>query len=170
MTTNTSTRNLQSKSSGKSGMYIMLIACIAVPLAVGLVSSRITLDQMELFGQMNQPALSPPAWLFPIAWTILYILMGIASYLILRSDSKYKVGAICLYISQLIMNFMWSPIFFNNQDFWVALGIIVVMWTTTVLLAILCWFIDKRATYCLIPLILWTTFATYLNAGIAVLN
>ena len=169
-TTNTNTIQLKRKSSGKTGMWLMLIGCLAVPLAVGFVSSWLTMDQMELFGQMNKPALAPPAWLFPIAWTILYILMGVASFLILRSNSKYKVGAICLYISMLVMNFMWSPVFFNSQDYWVALGIIAVMWTTTVLLAIVSWFVDRRATYLLIPLILWTTFATYLNAGIAVLN
>lgn len=170
MTTNTNAVQLKRKSSGNTGTWLMLIGCLAVPLAVGFISSRITMDQMELFGQMNKPALAPPAWLFPIAWTILYILMGIASFLILRSNSKYKVAAICFYVSMLIMNFMWSPVFFNRQDYLMAMVIIVTMGMTTVLLAIVSWFVDKRATFLLVPLILWTGFATYLNAGIAMLN
>ena len=168
MTTNVT--NLQHRSTGKVKSYLLMALCIAVPLAVGFVSSGITRNQMQAFGELNQPPFSPPAWLFPIAWTILYVLMGIASYLMIRSDSKYKVAAICLYISQLIMNFMWSPVFFNMQDYWVALGILATMWLTTIILAITCWFVDKRATWCLVPYILWMTFATYLNAGVGVLN
>lgn len=169
-TTTNNTVQLKKKSSSKTGAWLLLIGCLAVPLAVGFVSSWITMDQMEMFGAMNKPALAPPAWLFPIAWTILYVLMGIASFLILRSDSKYKVAAICFYISMLIMNFMWSPVFFNRQDYLASMVIIVTMGMTTIILAITSWFVDKRATYLLIPLILWTGFATYLNAGIAMLN
>lgn len=168
MTTNVT--NLQHRSTGKVKTYLLMAACIALPLAVGFISSGITRNQMQAFGELNQPPFSPPAWLFPIAWTILYVLMGIASYLVLRSDSKYKVAAIALYISQLIMNFMWSPVFFNMQDYVSALVILLTMWTTTIILAILCWFIDKRATWCLVPYILWTTFAAYLNAGVGALN
>ena len=170
MTTTNNTVQLKRKSSGNTKTFILALVCMAIPLAVGFISSRITIDQMEMFGQMNKPPLAPPAWLFPVAWTILYILMGLASFLILRSNSKYKVGAISLYIAMLIMNFVWSPVFFNMHDYVASMVIIVTMWITTILLAIVSWFVDKRATFCLIPLILWTTFATYLNAGIAMLN
>lgn len=69
------------------GKKLLLVKCIAIPLLVGGVSGFITRGAMRLFQQMNQPPLSPPPWLFPIVWTILYILMGIASWLILTSEA-----------------------------------------------------------------------------------
>lgn len=158
------------KTENRAGSIALGAICIAAPLIGGMISAKIAGDQMISFSSMNKPWLAPPGWLFPIAWTILYVLMGIALLLMIRSNSKYKVGAIALFISQLLMNYMWSPIFFNNHNYWLAFVLLVTMWLTTVITAIVSWFVDKRATWCLVPLIVWTTFAGYLNAGIAVLN
>lgn len=164
------TNNMNMGRRMKTKDIVLLVVCIAVPLIVGIVSSMLTRGQMMSFNEMNKPPLAPPAWLFPIAWTILYVLMGIASYLIIKSDSKYKVAAVALYISQLMMNAIWSPVFFNMQNYMAALGVLLSMWTTIIILAILSWFINKKITLLLLPLILWTTFAAYLNAGIGALN
>ncbi|MBQ8039514.1 MAG: tryptophan-rich sensory protein, partial [Lachnospiraceae bacterium] len=93
----------------------LLFICIAIPLIVGLLSALLTSNSMEVFGLLDKPPLAPPAWLFPVVWTILYTLMGISSYLILTSGAgKEEVeGAIRLYAYQLIVNFLWSTIFFN---------------------------------------------------------
>ena len=88
-----------------------LIQCIALPLAVGLVSSFLSRSGMASFDQINKPPLSPPGWLFPIVWTILYIFMGIASYLILTSKKECRFP-LTVYGIQLIFNFFW-PIFFS---------------------------------------------------------
>ena len=158
------------KTESKVGGIVISLVVIFLPLVGGMVSSMMARGQMELFADMNKPPLAPPAWLFPIAWSILYILMGIALLLMIRSHHEYKVGAICLFISQLLMNYMWTPVFFGRGEYWLALGILVLMWTSTIICAIIARKVDIRASLCLIPLILWETFAAYLNAGVAVLN
>lgn len=155
---------------GKKGITAVGAMLVFAPLVGGSISAIISGDQMQAFGEMTKPALAPPGWLFPIAWTILYLLMGLALLYMIRSESKYKVGAICFFVSQLGMNYLWSPVFFGQQDYYMAFAILVAMWLTTVICAIISWFVDKRATFCLIPLILWTTFAGYLNASIAIMN
>lgn len=158
------------KNESKVGSIALGVICIAIPLVGGMISARIAGDQMQSFGQLNQPPLSPPGWLFPIAWTILYILMGIALLLILRSHHEYKVGAVALFISQLLMNFYWSPVFFVEQDYTKALVILALMWTTTVILTFVTWRINKWAALMLVPYICWMSFAAYLNAGVGILN
>lgn len=149
---------------------MLKILCIAAPLVGGMISAWFSGDQMSEFGQLNQPALSPPAWIFPVVWSILYIMLGIVLLLLVRSDYKYKTAAISLFISQLIMNYLWSPVFFVHQDYVQALIILVLMLTTTVILTIITWKNIKLAGMLLIPYILWLSFATYLNIGVGMLN
>lgn len=163
-------RKIMETSKKTLGRRIVDVIIVLAPLAGGLVSSRIAGDQMSNFGDMVKPPLAPPAWLFPIAWTILYLLMGLALLYLIRSNSKYREGAVALFVSQLLMNYIWSPVFFNMEEYWLAFGILITMWLTTIITAIVSYFVDRRAVLCLIPLILWTTFAAYLNAGIAILN
>lgn len=87
-----------------------LITCLAIPLAVGSLSALLTRNNMEAFDSINKPPLAPPGWLFPVVWTILYILMGIASYLVLMSK-KSNDTALTVYGIQLAFNFFWSIIF-----------------------------------------------------------
>ncbi|MBR5516726.1 MAG: tryptophan-rich sensory protein, partial [Firmicutes bacterium] len=85
-----------------------LLVCIAIPLLVGAISAFLTKNNMAMFGMINKPPLSPPAWLFPVVWTILYILMGIASYLVYTSEKSVRVTtALKVYGLQLIFNFLW---------------------------------------------------------------
>lgn len=93
-----------------------LITCIAVPLATGAVSGFFTRNGMKVFAKLNKPPLSPPGWLFPVVWTILFIMMGIASFLIAsRPKSRDRDRALALYGIQLAVNFLW-PFFFLGQD------------------------------------------------------
>lgn len=89
------------------------LICIAVPLLVGGLSALITRKGMDIFETINKPSLSPPGWLFPVVWTILFILMGIASYLVLVSEKPQGEinRALTVYGIQLIFNFFWSIFF-----------------------------------------------------------
>ncbi len=147
-----------------------LITAILIPLAVGSLSSLISRGGMEVYKTLEKPPLSPPDIVFPIVWTILYILMGISSYLIYTSDSRDKGAALRLYAVQLAMNFLWSIIFFSLMLFLPAFIWLAAM--TAVIAAMIYRFygINKAAAYLNIPYLLWCCFALYLNFGSYILN
>ena len=101
----------------------LLAKCIAIPLLIGTAASLITMGGMKAFEALNQPPLSPPMWLFPVAWTILYVLMGVASYLVYTSgaDQKQVRDAIGVYAAQLLVNFLWPIFFFHFQYTFIGL-------------------------------------------------
>ena len=150
----------------------LLIKCILIPLVVGAVSAFLSSDAMMAFDLLNKPALSPPAWLFSVVWTILYILMGISSYLVLVSDANREEiqNALKIYALQLVVNFLWPTFFFNFQWYLFAFIWLVLLW---VLVFIMIWRfkdVSKLAAYLNIPYILWLTLAGYLNFSIWLLN
>lgn len=149
---------------------VSFIVCLAIPLAVGGLSSLLTRNAMADFGDMVKPPLAPPGFLFPIVWTILYILMGVACYMIYTSDSDIRSYAIAIYGIQLFFNFCWSLIFFRLELYWAALVWLLIMWTLIIFLIFIVKNISMIAMCCLLPYLLWTTFAAYLNGGIAYLN
>ena len=107
-----------------------LLICIAIPLLVGGLAGFISRGSMVAFEALKQPPLSPPGWVFPVVWTILYILMGIASYIILTSNAPQKDldKAMSLYKWQLLFNFFWSIWFFNLQLYFFSFLWIIVLW------------------------------------------
>lgn len=149
-----------------------LIKCIAIPLIIGGISAFLTRGSMEIFETLNQPPLSPPGWLFPVVWTILYVLMGIASYLIIQSDadSDKIASAMTVYIWQLVVNFLWPTFFFNFGWYLFAFLWILLLWLLVLITTIRFYGISKVAGLLMIPYLLWTTFATYLNLGVWWLN
>ena len=146
------------------------IICLAVPLAVGGISAFLTRNSMNLYEKIVQPPLAPPGWLFPVVWTILYILMGISSYLIATSHSEYKVEALTLYGIQLLLNFIWSPIFFISQNYLLAFIILVILWYVVLRMIQAFTDISSLAGKLQIPYLIWLTFAGYLNLIIYFLN
>ena len=156
--------NIDFKRILKVGLFI------AIPLLIGGLSALITMGNMQLFDSINKPPLAPPKWLFPVVWTILYIMMGIASYFLYKADSEEGREALVLYGIQLFFNFWWSIIFFNLKAYWFAAIWLFTMWIIILILLIKSKKIDVRAFWLLIPYFLWTTFAFYLNVGIAILN
>lgn len=149
-----------------------LLLCIAIPLFTGALAGFISGNSMRMFAALNQPPLSPPGWLFPVVWTILYILMGIASYLILTSGaSPEEIGkALRRYGWQLLFNFFWSIWFFNLQLYYFSFIWLVALWILILATIVSFSRISKPAAYLMIPYLLWVTFAGYLNLGIALLN
>ena len=149
-----------------------LLICIAIPLAVGGLSALISGGGMETFNMVEKPPLSPPGWLFPVVWTILYTLMGIASYLVFTAgaDRETTDKALYTYAIQLLVNFFWSIIFFNFHLYLFAFVWLCLLWVLIVLTMVQFWRIKPLAAYLLIPYLLWVTFAGYLNLGIYLLN
>ncbi|MEE0966496.1 MAG: TspO/MBR family protein [Bacilli bacterium] len=147
-----------------------LIVCILIPLAVGFLSALLTRNSMSTFSLLNKPLLAPPGWLFPIVWTILYILMGIASYLVYTSYFYNKNNALLTYEIQLIFNFFWSIIFFNLEAYLFAFIWLIILWILILITTIQFYNINKLAGLLMIPYLLWVTFAGYLNFMIYLLN
>ncbi len=145
---------------------------IAIPLIVGGLSAIITRGDMNLYSQIIRPPLSPPSWLFPVVWTILYTLMGISLYLVWNSNASCiaKRNAYIFFGVQLFLNFIWSPIFFSGRQFLLAFIVLILMWLFTLGMIVSFYRISKPAGLLQIPYILWLTFAGYLNFAIYLLN
>lgn len=149
-----------------------LAACIAAPLAVGGLAAVLTKDNMVMFELINKPPLSPPGWLFPVAWTILYILMGLASYWAFSSNAseKAKRAGLLYYALSLALNFAWPILFFNYDKYLIAFITLLFMWLFILLATVQFGKADKHAALATLPYLLWTSFAGYLNLGIYLLN
>lgn len=149
-----------------------LILCIAVPLAVGGLSGWITRGAMEEFQALNQPPLSPPGWLFPVVWSVLFVLMGIASYLVVRSSAPARTvkRALTFYGIQLGFNFLWSILFFNLGLYLVSFFWLVLLWCLILLTTLQFSALDRRTLWLMLPYLVWVAFAGYLNLGVFILN
>lgn len=148
-----------------------LLVCLAIPLAVGGLATLLS-GGMGGYKALQQPPLSPPGWVFPIVWSILYLLMGYASYRVLTSgkDPVQIREALKLYGAQLILNFVWPIVFFGLEWRLLAFFILIALWIFIYLTIRAFSKIDERAGDFLLPYILWVTFAGYLNLGVYFLN
>ncbi len=149
--------------------YKNLITAIAIPLAVGGASAFLSMDGMKAFENVKKPPLSPPQWLFPVVWSILYVLMGIASYIVVMSG-KENNKALRLYGIQLIFNFFWSIFFFNKQWYLFAFSWLAALWILIFFTIREFMDISKLAGALLIPYLLWVSFAGYLNFAVYLIN
>lgn len=148
-----------------------LVISLAIPLGVGGLATLLS-GGMDAYGQFNQPPLSPPGWVFPVVWTILYLLMGYASYRVYTSDADPAAirKALIFYGIQLFFNFLWPILFFGLQWYFAAFLLLLVLWVFVYLTMFYFGQIDDTAENLLIPYLLWATFAGYLNLGVALLN
>ena len=152
--------------------YIKLGLAIIICLGAGALGSLFTAPAIgSWYTELVKPVGNPPSWVFGPVWTTLYILMGIALYLVWVSGaSNAKKSAIKLFAVQLILNAVWSPVFFGLQNVGAALVVIVLLWLAILATIITFAKISKTAAWLLVPYILWVSYATYLNASIYVLN
>jgi tryptophan-rich sensory protein len=139
---------------------------------VGLIAGLATMNSMDSFKQLEKPPLSPPGWLFPIAWTVFYTMMGVASYLVLTSGGSQKdiTSALILYGVQLAFNFAWSFLFFRFELYWFSFVWLAALWILILITSFRFSKLSDAAAYLLLPYLAWVTFAGYLNFGIAFLN
>lgn len=142
-------------------------------LAVGTLAGLISMGAMKHYAEIDKPPLSPPAILFPIAWSILYVLMGVSEYLVWTNEEigdGVRRNATGLYIAQLAVNFFWPIIFFNAAAYFGALIWIVLLDVLVVAMIVRFSRISPAAAWLNVPYLLWMLFATYLNFGVWRLN
>lgn len=156
----------------KKRNWIRLVVLIVIPLAVGMLSSLVTGDNMDVYKDVNQPPFSPPSALFPIMWTILYILMGISAYLVSGPEvsAKQKSAALTIFAVQLVVNFFWSPLFFRMGLVLISFFWIVLLWILVLIMILVFRRISKAAGWLQVPYLIWLTIAAYLNLGIFLMN
>ena len=140
--------------------------------ATGALSAYLSMEGMARYAQIAvKPPLTPPGWVFGVAWTILYALMGISAARVYTAPmSQDRSRGLNLFIAELIINFFWSLIFFNAQAYGLALIWLLILWALVFLMILQFRLVDRTAGSLQIPYLLWLTFATYLNWGVWRLN
>lgn len=148
-----------------------LIIAVLIPLAVGGISSLISQEGFKSYSETTvKPPLSPPDWLFPVVWTLLYILMGISSYLVYEKDRTEARQPLAVYVIQLAMNFMWPVFFFSLGAYLFSFIWLIILWAFSLAMIIMFYRVNKTAGLLQIPYLLWLTFAAYLNLSAYILN
>jgi tryptophan-rich sensory protein len=153
--------------------FLTLFLSILICLSAGAIGTIFTFSAIPTwYAALNKPVFSPPNYLFGPVWTILYILMGISVYLIYTKGLKTKKvrDAIYLFGIQLILNAIWSPIFFGLKNTLLALFVIIAMWIYIFRTILAFEKIERKAALLLVPYILWVSFATILNFSVWFLN
>lgn len=146
------------------------ILSIALALGTGALSAFITRNGIRAYESAAKPALTPPSIVFPIVWSILFLLMGISAARIFLSDAPARDNALLIYALQLMINFFWSIFFFNRTAYLFSLIWLILLWAFILWMIRLFLPIDRWAALLQIPYLLWTAFAGYLNAGVWLLN
>ena len=148
-----------------------LVISIVMCLSAGFIGSFFTMKNIPTwYASLNKPTFNPPDWLFGPVWTFLYILMGISFFLIWKTESDGKTFAVAFFIVQLIMNSLWSFLFFGMKNPSFAFIEIIVLWVFILICIITFNKISPLASYLLIPYLLWVSFASVLNYSIVKLN
>ena len=148
-----------------------LLINLAIPLAVGGLSTLVS-GGMGSYQDLRQPPLSPPGWVFPIVWTILYLAMGYAAYRVKTADAPPErvQKALLFYYIQLGLNFLWPVLFFGLDAYWLAFIELLALWVAVCVTMWKFYRIYERSGDLLLPYLLWVTFAAYLNLGVFLLN
>ncbi len=148
------------------------ILALIVPVLVGALSGFLAGDSMASFAQLNKPVWAPPGWVFGPVWSILFVLMGISSYLVWTGEAtdEKKEHALWLYGMQLVVNFFWSLIFFGGEWYFLAFLWLILLWILIWNTMTAFYEISNLAAYLMFPYLLWVTYAGVLNLAIALLN
>lgn len=146
------------------------VISLLIPLVGGFISGILAMGGIKEFDSLIKPVLAPPGFIFPIVWTILYVLMGISSYLVYQENDYSSSCCLKIYALNLFVNFLWSPIFFGLNLRLFAL-IWIILLDIIVVYMIVCFYkVNKKAAYLQIPYLVWCLFATYLNLAFYLLN
>jgi translocator protein len=148
-----------------------LVISILIPLALGGIAGYATSQNiLTWYVTLNKPFFTPPNYLFGPVWTSLFIMMGIACYLIWQSTHESKNKALTIYAIQLALNFSWSFVFFQFHQLGLAFIIIVCMWLSIFTTIVFFRKINNIAAWLLIPYILWVSYASALNFAVWQMN
>lgn len=152
----------------EKGNWKSLAVSISISLGAGILSTFLTGGSMRQYADMYKPPLAPTGWVFPIVWTILYILMGIAAWLVYETTGEDKRLALSLYGNQLLLNVVWPLIYFNLKLYFLAFGWLLLLWFCIYLTFKQFLQLDRKAGLILIPYLVWVAFAGYLNLATAI--
>lgn len=147
-----------------------LIISIVFAELVGALSALFAGGFGSLYAEIQRPPFSPPSWVFPVVWTVLYAIMGISSYMIYRNDDYKSQSALKVYFMQLAVNFSWSIIFFRFEKFTAAAITAVILAVLVGIMVLKFYHIRKKAGLLNLPYLAWSIFASYLAVGTAILN
>lgn len=151
--------------------FLSLISFIGISLLAGFIGSFATTPAIPTWYQsLNKPIFNPPNWLFAPVWTLLFILMGIAAWLVFIKGNQQKSQALKLFFIQLVFNTLWSILFFGLKSPTLALGEIIILWALIYKTQKAFLKQDKLAGWLLVPYLAWVSFAAILNLSIVVLN
>jgi benzodiazapine receptor len=157
---------------------LVLVALVAIALVVGGLGSLATIQNVDgWYADAEKAPWSPPNELFAPVWTFLYVAMSVAAWLVWRRRDETEVRrALTLYVVQLVLNSLWTPVFFGLYPvigpaaLWIALAIILALDVLVLLTMLAFWRVHRLAAWLLVPYWAWLLFATTLNAAVAVLN
>jgi tryptophan-rich sensory protein len=150
-----------------------LICSVVLCLLTGLLGSVLTADSVSTwYAELSRPSFTPPDWAFGVVWPILYVMMGISAFLIWNAGiaKKQVKTALAIFAVHLLLNALWTPIFFGLHMLLLALIEIILLWIALLITVVYFWRISKPAAILLVPYILWLTFAVTLNAAFYLLN
>ncbi len=154
----------------KKGKVTELLIFIVAAELVGALSRLLSGNSFSFYNELIKPPLSPPGWLFPVMWAILYALMGISAFMIYISDAKERSKALVLYGAQLFVNFTWSIVFFRFRMPGISVAVILTLLALIVAMIVIFRRIRPAAAYLNIPYLIWIIYASYLNIGVFLLN
>ncbi len=154
--------------------YVKIALFVLLCLAVGFLSSKVTMSSIETwYPTLKKPFFNPPNWIFAPVWTTLYILMGIAAGLVwdkIEVEKELVKKGLLFFMVQLALNALWSYLFFGLSNVMLASIEIILLWLIIFETYLIFKKIDKKASYLLVPYLIWVGFATILTISILILN
>jgi benzodiazapine receptor len=163
----------QNMAKNTKGYILKLVVSVVACLAAGAIGSVFTRSAIPTwYATLEKPFFSPPNWLFAPVWTLLYILMGVAAFLVWRKglDNRQVRIALIVFLIQLMLNALWSVVFFGLESPLYGLIVISILWVAILVTVIKFFTISRVASMLMWPYLLWVTFAAVLNASIFLLN
>lgn len=154
----------------KSKKYVPYIVFLVITFAVAGIAGIITAKGMPAYEQINKPAFTPPQFVFPVVWTILYALMAIGAALVWNTGGRGRTKAIALFALQLIMNFLWVVWFFSLQAYLFAFIWLLALIAAVAAMTRAFYDVNPLAAYLQIPYIAWLTLAALLNIAVYIMN
>lgn len=151
--------------------WFQLIAIVLITQLAGVLGSLLSGNTGNIYASFVKPPLSPPSWLFGVVWPVLYLLMGIAAYMIYQTPrTPERKKATAIYWTQLFVNFLWPIVFFRFGWYWASVAVIFLLIILVIITTVRFYGIHETAGCLMIPYLLWILFAAYLNVGVAFLN
>ncbi|MDO4919031.1 TspO/MBR family protein [Kocuria sp.] len=147
---------------------LSLIPFVLIVVAVAAVGALASSNAQEVYSRLDLPFFAPPSWLFGPAWAVFYTLIAVAGWLVYRA--RGFSFPLSLWAVQMVLNALWTPLFFGAQLYWLAFADISLLWVAVVWCVVVFWKVRRAAAVLMLPYLAWVTFAAALNLGIALMN